>query len=342
MTTSFGVDSFHINVGDGECTLHVLVKLAQPPANSEVIQVVLVDSGPANASRNGTQIVPDTIQTIARRYGLENLALDAVVISCWHPDYYGGFFEMLAADMALSPQVTALSNRGRLDGFRGSWLKYDGHGIPLTTLYVPCAPPSHVAELQLDTARTGLVYTNPPPEVEESKSVAGFCKVVYERVELLGRDLFSGKPPPADFVSSPAESPHKLLMKNPPAGGTPGMYIIMANGVGIGASISEKTGKGALSLALIWDKKAPCVSYLGAGTLNATEESDVMDWIMTPPSDVENEGLSVTTMKIGYRNSDPVAAVRSVDIARPKNIFMFCGSKYDSPRECLSCEAATV
>lgn len=72
MNDYWGVDSLHINVGDGDCTVHLLVKFSPGDGGktpSRVIEkAVLVDTGPANAIRSGNQIIIDSFASIAARY----------------------------------------------------------------------------------------------------------------------------------------------------------------------------------------------------------------------------------------------------------------------------------
>ena len=334
MSTKYGVDSIHVNVGDGECTIHLLVQLGPSPTARTIVKTVLVDSGPANATRNGKHILPDCFESVAKRYGCPSLQFDAIVLSSWNPDLYGGLFELLREDMVQSSAVAALPQDGSIDSFKASWLKYDASGAPLTTLYAPCAPPTHVAELRYDTDKKATFFLDPPPTAEtKSRSIGGFCRLVYARNELLGRDLWTGNAPPVDFVASPVASPRELLEKNPPQNDMPAMYCILANGIGIGDTSPESQGKATLSLIVMWNTKTPRISYYGAGTMNPDAESDVLTWIMTPSTDAADEGVVITSMKIGQPVVDPVAAIRAVDIVRPENIVMFCGSRIGSPRK---------
>ncbi|UKZ54366.1 hypothetical protein TrVGV298_008174 [Trichoderma virens] len=328
MGESYGVDSLHINVGDGECTVHLLVKV-QPTTDAKSIEkAILIDTGSPGASRFGRGVLASSLASIAARYGCPVLQFDAVVLSVWDPDYYGGLFELLGAEVDDNVQPGQ-----RLDNFRASWLKYDAQGNPVSVLYAPCAPPSHVPELKLLGDGTNrLIFEFLRPGADQPIHISGFCNFVYSPELLLGRDLFTASGPPVNFFNSPASSPYDLLARNPPGRDMPALYCIAADKTVMTSRGRIAKAESSLAFAIMWDSKPACVSYFGGSVADDAIQSELLDWITADPPATHVEGISVTTMKVGSRSGKPVTIADAVDSLAPQSLVMFTGSKYGNPR----------
>ncbi|KAL1592601.1 hypothetical protein SLS60_011017 [Paraconiothyrium brasiliense] len=265
MADSYGVDSLHLNVGDGECTIHLLVKLG-PAARKVIVKAVLVDAGAANVSRGDKHALVDALDTIAQRYGSTVLRFDAVVITSWDPDYYGGILDLLRNTVA----VETATNPSAV--YQIPWLTYDAQGTPLTTFYLPCAPPLSVREFVLDSAGTELVFQYFNGDDKTPVKLERFCHLVYTTEALLGRDLLADSLPPAFLTTAFIASPQALLASNPPASGRPGLYCIAANGRVLGSPSSQKIEKASTALLLLWDNETPQLSHYAAGSVDASIE----------------------------------------------------------------------
>ncbi|WYZ36281.1 hypothetical protein EsH8_XII_000031 [Colletotrichum jinshuiense] len=274
MAESYGVDSLHINVGDGECTVHLLVKL-QPTTNAKsIVKAILIDTGSSGSSRFGHGVLASSLASIAARYGCPVLQFDAVVLSVWDPDYYGGLFELLGAEVDDNIQPGQ-----RLDSFRASWL-------------------------------------NSSDQEQISLSI----------------DLFAGSPPPVNFFTSPASSPHDLLARNPPGRNMPGLYCIVADNAVMASQARVAKVESSLAFAIVWNSKPACMSYFGGSVADDAIQSKLIDWITADSPETNIEGLSLTTMKMGSRSGSPVTIADAVDCLAPQNVVMFTGSKYGNPR----------
>ncbi|KAF3764018.1 hypothetical protein M406DRAFT_75242 [Cryphonectria parasitica EP155] len=314
MGESYGIDSIHLNVGDGECTT--------------IIKAVLVDTGPAKASQFGSQVLASSFASVAARYGCATLQFDAIVLSVWHSDYYGGLFEMLNAEIGAKIQEGQQS-----DSFRVSWLKYDKQNKPLSVLYAPCAPPSHVPEMKLQTPGNRLTYAMLRPRASQPAFVSGFCNFVCNKRELLGRDLLASGTLPIDFLARPAPSPYDLLARNPPGANMPGLYVVVAGDIVMGSETSvSPEADPSLALLVMWNSKPACISYYGGGHAEDVVQNGLVDLVTAAPPSADVEVLSVTSMKIGGRSGSPVSVADTVNILGLQSLVMFNGSKYNNPR----------
>lgn len=326
MDDSYGVDTLHLNVGDGECTIHLLVKIGLATTRT-IVKAVLVDSGAANVSRGDKHVLSDTLETIAQRYGSSALRFDAVVITSWDPDYYGGIVDLLNTTLA----AETAANPGA--DYQIPWLVYDVQGRPVTMFYMPCAPPLHVRDLTLDDAGTGLVFQHFPIGAKIPIKLERFCRPIYTSKGILGRDLVSDSSPPAALVAESITSPQALLASNPPAIGRPGLYCIAANGKVLGNPPSQDIDSASIALLLLWNNETPQLSYYTAGYVDSSTELRLIKW-MTNSSSVPAgaESNAVTSMKVGCHRTDSVRSIQVVEALRPQNIFIPCGSKYNNPR----------
>lgn len=324
MADSYGVDSLHLNVGDGECTIHLLVKLG-PAARKDIVKAVLVDAGAANISRGDKHALADAMDTIAQCYGSTALRFDAVVITSWDPDYYGGILDLLRTTVA----VETATNPSAV--YQIPWLTYDAQGAPLTTFYLPCAPPLSMREIVLDSVGTGLVYQYFDGHDKTPVKLERFCRLVYTTEALLGRDLLADSPPPASLTPASITSPQALLASNPPASGKPGLYCIAANGTVLGSPSSQEIERASTALLLLWNNETPQLSHYAAGCVDASIERQLVKWI-TSPSTSASAASSVTSIKVGCHYTHSVRSIEVVEALRPRNIFIPCGSKYNNPR----------
>lgn len=103
------VESFHINVGVGDCAIHLLIS-----DKDTVRAAVLVDGGTAHNNRqlNTLKLDDDSafrrmVTRINRDYEFEQiggdpeqLTFDSIVVSHWDEDHYGGLVKTLREDAA--------------------------------------------------------------------------------------------------------------------------------------------------------------------------------------------------------------------------------------------------
>lgn len=250
LTGVLGVDTFQIPVPGGDCSIVLLVDNPparartvnetdasyyhnQPPSNSQdcrgtVLRAILIDGGHDGAKgggykgKNASQLIKQTINIIESQYNLAvfdshghairtfTLTFDGWVITHWDRDHYCGALYLL---------WEASLEAGNL---KCPYIKYDGQGNGMTTLYCPTwidspipnstnktARGHHPMFGSNDTGRWGIAL--PPQKVnnrannplnytkeeydELGQSTGGcslpFGSIVYGYENLLGLDLFT-------------------------------------------------------------------------------------------------------------------------------------------------------
>lgn len=327
MAHNVRVESLHINVGDGDCAIHLLTKeVAAIPRT--IAKAVLVDAGPANTFTAGTPSLANAIANIRRDYHWEKPEFDAVVISSWHPGYYGGLFDLMNRDLATSSRVTGGPNESNVTNFKFSWLKYDEKGNPLTTFYLPSAPPGHVPMLKVDTNTKCLSYGG--FQADKQIWIDRLGQVEFNGNGLLGKEIFTGKSLSPDLTTQSITSPQSLLELNPPAEGEPGLYCISADGKCLGGGLWPPNDEVCISLLLARnDHGQPALQYYGAGKIGPGAQGILTKWISS-----DNQFQSVAAVKIGSHDFDATATIRLLDCLQPRHIIISCGSKNGNPRKC--------
>ena len=135
-TAAIYVDTIHLNIGIGDCS--IVCKLQHATPKPILLEAVLIDGGFAEAWKI---IKPCLNKTIPELYdlthmpnGKKTVQFRSVVITHWDGDHYGGVNRMIAKD--LTAQLGEETDPEVIAKFRCQYFIYDGL-IPLTTMYVP-------------------------------------------------------------------------------------------------------------------------------------------------------------------------------------------------------------
>ena len=127
MSSQWRVDSYHINVGNGDCSIHVLVYL---PSNS-AYKCVLLDGGSAlmgvdpGTGASGQNPIRNMLAYLDTAYKWTNLRcqFDTIVLSHWDEDHYGNLLKTIKEDASQHNPIP--------------YLKYDANNAPTTFFYAP-------------------------------------------------------------------------------------------------------------------------------------------------------------------------------------------------------------
>lgn len=140
---SFGVDSYHVTVGTGDCSIHLLICKTNPLGGYTVLSAVIIDGGTGGRSEAAyPNPIDKTIQWIQDNYipshALEGgiLKFSAVVITHWDKDHYGGLLKYFYSDVQGKPSTYQHPNLYWANGNPGTYLYapywsrfYDPHGV---------------------------------------------------------------------------------------------------------------------------------------------------------------------------------------------------------------------
>jgi ribonuclease BN (tRNA processing enzyme) len=272
--------SFHINIGVGDGSIHLLVDVSKTDVKPQgkVVQAILIDGGEGHGEYVAN--IFSTVDRIKLEYEFpaddgDELKFDSIIVTHWDSDHYGGLIRFLRLGFVDGYEK---ANRVLADA-RIPFLRYSGD-VPATTLYAPywvdespiCGP---CGKLQADpdmprTAddSTGLtgndeawMKLNPGSlEEPESSDDEGSKKKKKKKAKkkitrpnwprilrlktgaknLLGMNFLNGQMPTTEDQTE-LNTPQKLLNKNQPGDGKPGMYCVAVNNVMLGETDEADT-----------------------------------------------------------------------------------------------------
>ena len=346
-TDTWGVDTYHVNVGNGDCSFHVLAYLALKDRRV-AWRCVLIDGGSAmmkvdpGPNTHQPHPVRQMIGFLTQNYEWPNSSnkrcqLDTIVISHWDEDHYGALLAMIKDDAAI--------NKGVID-----YLKYTDDGTtlrPATYFYVPNwawgwqSPKLNGAPgkyMNCDAAGYGSInifYEGYKTTVLEH--YVPFCMLRTADPNLqgmslglvLGREFFFNKkcsvnvdqvPDLAALVkSNPPQDPK--IQPNDPL--PPSMYCIAVMQRQLGPSAVgvipdakvTRTNRVSIICIIYWTDTKRISHYL-AGDADDPTEVDTINWLI-------RSGVSkMTTMKLSHHGSRSSTPLGFLNACNPQNIFM--------------------
>ncbi|KAF8511750.1 hypothetical protein JB92DRAFT_2931985 [Gautieria morchelliformis] len=338
----FGVDSYHLNVGSGDCAIHLKVKLSNT-AKPTCLAAVLIDGGEASRYKEITLLIRRTIKELEENYtfpdyqGRPNtkLRFDAIVITHWHVDHVDGIFQLVREDIA--------SQGTPSQPVDVTFIKYNKTAtgrIPQTVMYFPYWEKAgfrggRQAKYEVDKNRTDPTHLDFKDLTNPKLWWRDICLVEHESPGLLGVNFFSNKGINGAIINTPGE----LLSKNPPEDGHPAMYCIAHDGHGfpnpkvdlrVIKEIDIKENLTCIAAIVMW-KSAPAsigrISYYTAGDLpEVNGEDKIVEWLK------DYRVVSMKASHHGARQSFPAEIITGN--WKPKTIIISCGEKVkERPRD---------
>jgi hypothetical protein len=130
--------SFHMNIGVGDGSLHILVDTAtkvKKRSRGTIVKTILVDSG---TGKDGpVERILRTMKWIEDGYDLpagdSSLMLDAVIVTHWDMDHYMTLVHLVRKTIAAQPTKKDGNDKTR----RVPFLRYDSNDDPVTVMYAP-------------------------------------------------------------------------------------------------------------------------------------------------------------------------------------------------------------
>jgi hypothetical protein len=336
------VDSYHLNIGNGDGSIHVLV--SQPGRVAH--KCVLVDGGSTR-----TKLDPKTkasspnpirafVTALSSVYAWANgrCQFDTIVLTHWDEDHYGTLIKTIREDAR---------DHGRIP-----YLKYDANDRPATYFYVPNWFPgpglngarpwelkySHVRGLLepygwINTSYTGRGRTTKyawvafcilrPPEVGLGLGMRG----------VLGAELFNNTLVPSTIRLTQIPDIAQLAQANPsaPIGNipAPSLYCIGVDQTVLGPPAVEvikesvtMTNRVSIVCVLYWADTGRISHYLG-GDADQTTEAAVLNWLTSGDA----RPARMTSVKISHHGSRSSTPLDFWDEVKPKNVIISLPSR---------------
>ena len=213
-TTTVYVDTIHLNIGVGDCSIVCkLRKGVKAKAKPILTGAVLIDGGFATAAgiikKCLTEQLPKLYDVETDMDGKGKVILDAVVITHWDKDHYGGIINLIRNDLK---EQSKDKSRKEIESLRCSFFRQHSVApdIPFTTMYVPYWDIGSGS--QKSTPLTRLTRNNPGPfstsydtmdfdlvdKGNDHLWVKDLCRLSSSWQQNLGQNLFNGLGPTLD------------------------------------------------------------------------------------------------------------------------------------------------
>ncbi len=106
------VVSYHLNIGDGDCAIHLHVN-----ADDKVQSAVLIDGG---RGENGSKLIPEFMESAQfqrwkRSDGSPRVAFDAIVVTHWDDDHAKGLAKLFCNSMEAAAKDYIQKNKDKLN-----------------------------------------------------------------------------------------------------------------------------------------------------------------------------------------------------------------------------------
>lgn len=325
----YGIDSFHIAVGQGDAAIHLLVDVpADPTVKPTVISATLIDGG--QEIGRGLKGIQNTMKIIAKKYTLDpkGLRFDSIVITHWDEDHYQGIVELIESDVTTQ---LAGSSPPTLETICISFMKYGdgGRSDPQTVLY---APYWTVTRQNSKSAKFRNQKTSPARMdfKHGSKWAEKICQLNFG--DFRGTDFLTNV---ALTSKTPQEvtSPEALYDANPPAAGHPAIFCVGTNRLVLGPDavdvvdkVNSYSNQSSICAMVIW--KGGKISSYFAGDANFDVENKVLKW-----SGTDGDTKGVFNMKLSHHGAASSTPVEMLDGFNPKSIIVSAATSHQHPRK---------
>ncbi|KIV83365.1 hypothetical protein PV11_05397 [Exophiala sideris] len=349
------VHSYHINVGAGDCAVHLLVKKqsgngrpVNPNKRGNILSAVLIDGGKSGVV--DLQVLP-VFEHIEQTYlfedGQTTLRFDAIIITHWDNDHYGGVLGMIWDDLAEKLPLSAAT--------QCRYMKYNGADAT-TRLYTPywdrgdstlAVSLKSGKQHKVDTAanlnlRNNQYYFG---MTIDSQNAPFLCLLNYGAPNVIGVNFFDGSTMKlgADWTKITTVS---ILVdpsnRTPPLWkSAPGLYGISCDGqvvgwvrpaklsvgkphhVGLIPTSHSASNQSSIGALVIWHDGT--VSHYTAGDAEEDTETPIIQFI-------QRSNARLLAMKLSHHGavySTPVDMISTLD---PDHIICSAGTQYYHPR----------
>jgi hypothetical protein len=257
MTSPLYVDTIHLNVGIGDCSIVCKLRKGTNPKDKPIlVSAVIIDGGLQGAA--GVIETCLTLQ-IPKLYDLSGMGgtvkLQAVVITHWDRDHWGGLMNLIRDDLTTKSK----GKTGKeVEGLRSTYFIYSGLAsgeLPFTTMYLPywdqgtTIRSSRLNRLdksdRYESICGDVLDFDLTAEGRKRKWVRSLCRLRSSSTQNIGQNFFTGTGPPSTTdMSTPGKLAAALINGTSPglASGEPALVCVACDGVGVWNTGSSSSG----------------------------------------------------------------------------------------------------
>ena len=341
---AYTVQSYYINVADGDCAIHLLLD-----QNNAIHKSILIDGGRVGHS-NQVQATIDHIQQTLNNN--QNLQFNAIVVTHWDDDHFQGTQKLIRDDIIATYDIELAQGRSP-DFIESKYMINRQNQIPPleTTFY--CAETGFNPHVVPDDNHGAVYYRFRqqlvPPEdqlwikigealpMTPEVVVRIPCKVVTGTA-CIGYDFFSNSKVVSqnNVILAVNEMTNlDVFLSNAPFNGAPGFFCVGADGYVAGGRGQNANTKNASSLMclVIWPRQQPTdrwkISLYTGGDAEKPQELNLLEWLALPNNDfarIESLGC----IKAGHHGSLN-GTHYDFFMLQPKTFIMSAGKKHGHP-----------
>ncbi|KAK2465665.1 hypothetical protein APHAL10511_002209 [Amanita phalloides] len=344
MASKYKVEYIQVNINVGDC--EIILLLEEKGGKDTIKYSVLVDGG------EGHGIPTANIQQVFKKIGTKYrtfFRLDAIVITHWDKDHYGGILKLLV--QAWNDKALNLT----------SFMKYE-NGKPQTRLYIPYKrgniDSDDLKAVWTDDHQFGFKKDKKDKKGKKTGEEKLFvCEYLADtpgmrknqleqepvawdfdqnKSELIGRNLFTDvRPNTLDQVNT--ANPTALVGAH--GAKMPGLYCVAVNnqflGVGTGSAGGDENNKNRSSIVCMIIHPDGTVSHYLAGDAHQELEAKVIEWtgfttLSQPISKVDDKDR-IAIVKASHHGSFTATPIEMCQTYKPKYFVFSAGNKHRHP-----------
>lgn len=350
---TYGIDSIHINIGQGDSAIHLLI---ENPRNVRptILRATLFDGGEGNA--NNLSSIKGTIDAIQRDYtfpaGTTTLKFDSIVVTHWDSDHYKGVVNLIKDDIG-----NQRPKPGDGDKLGCRYFKYTGNDRkkPETTFYAPYWTGTAKSPPKPPPAKMPRGVNDRPEVLRENATTKGrmdflyeqpgtniwfdeICNLSYEPEEMLGVNFLTNEKLKAGVLYKDVKTP-KLLIDNVAHPYPVGIFCVSSRGAVLGDADppfpvliiddkNEKKNWHSVGAVVLW-KDTEHISHYFAGDAMYITERKIKDWVG------RGKVTTVPSMKLSHHGAATSTPADMLTQFQPVNLVVSAGSSnHGHPRMC--------
>lgn len=349
------VESFYINVGAGDCAIHLLVQVppekrqefliclstaaAKRPVGSVIVNAILMDGGQNEAFVIGN--IATTIKHIETMYGVDILKFDSIGISHWDGDHFRGSMQYLFNELEEEYKLVKPIANESITSFRR--LK-DGLGSTVFCPNLNWGLADNKVKLYEVTHNEGgqnffrmdIMAGENDMSGDETVVKTGNLAKVRIGETAIGYDLFSGDGPNKSWRD--LLSLHELISSTPvvatdPEFERPRFFCVGIDHKFAGGIVGTKTDANGSSMMclIVWPQNhgtARITLYTG-GDAEVEQENRLVDWLQKDAA-VHYE---IECIKLGHHGA-ATSTSQGLFKLNPKMFIISAGKVHGHPSEC--------